>query len=114
MNDKLIPKVTFQLYTDEKCFGPGVCRLLELVREYKSLRQAALIMEMAYSKAWKIVKRAEEGLGFKLLDSKIGGKQGGGAELTSEAEKIISAYRAYEKDLNDFSDDCFEKYMKWI
>ena len=46
-------------------------------------------MGMAYSKAWRIVRSAEEALGCKLLDSTIGGRHGGGAALTEEAEALL-------------------------
>lgn len=111
---KLRPKVTLQIFTNDKCFGPGVCRLLELVVETNSLRQAAQQMGMAYSKAWRIVKHAEEGFGFKLLDSKVGGKEGGGASLTDKAIKLVSDYRQYEADINKVSSECYKKYFGWI
>ena len=114
MDDRLRLKLTVQFFDDEKCFGPGVCRLLELVDEEKSLRKASQKMGMAYSKAWKIVKRAQEGLGFMLLESRIGGKEGGGAELTDKAKEFIKNYREMEKDINEYSSRCYEKYIKTI
>ena len=75
----LHPAVTLRLYTDHKCFGPGVAMLLRRVRELHSLRSAAMDMDMAYSKAWTILREAERGLGFKLLHSTTGGRGGGGA-----------------------------------
>lgn len=111
---KLRPKTTVKLFTDDKCFGPGVCYLLEEVNKTNSLRQAAQSMGMAYSKAWKIVKHAEEGLNFKLLDSKVGGKAGGGASLTEEAKRLIKDFRNYEKEVSKASSQAFDKYFDWI
>ena len=52
-------KLTLRLLTnEERIFGPGVAELLERVREHHSLRSAAASMEMAYSKAWRIVRAA--------------------------------------------------------
>ena len=48
-----------RLFTDAKCFGPGVAQLLHAVQELHSLRAAALSMDMAYSKAWTIIKNSE-------------------------------------------------------
>ena len=79
-------KLTLRLLTnEERIFGPGVAELLERVREHHSLRSAAASMEMAYSKAWRIVRAAEEGMGCKLLSSSTGGRHGGGASLTPAA-----------------------------
>lgn len=67
MEQNLHPVLSVRLFTDEKCFGPGVAALLTLVKTCHSLRAAAMEMGMAYSKAWTILKNAEEQLGFKLL-----------------------------------------------
>ena len=60
--------VTLRLLDDEgqRRFGPGVAALLSEVREKRSLRAAAASMGMAYSKAWRIVRTAEDALGYKL------------------------------------------------
>mgnify|MGYP003229268790 CR=1 FL=1 len=59
--------ITARIFGEEKCFGPGVAMLLERVRTLRSLRAAAMDMDMAYSKAWTILKQAERGLGKKLV-----------------------------------------------
>ena len=88
--------MTVRLYREEKVFGPGVAELLETVRETHSLRSAAIRMDMAYSKAWRVIKDAENGFGFALLCTATGGKQGGGATLTQRAEELLTRYRAFE------------------
>ena len=82
-------KLTLRLLTnEERIFGPGVAELLERVREHHSLRSAAASMEMAYSKAWRIVRTAEEGMGCKLLSSSTGGRHGGGAFSGKDCTKV--------------------------
>ena len=59
--------VTKIIFTDDngiKFFGEGPFRLLRSVEKTGSLRSAALEMEMAYSKASKILKQAECALGY--------------------------------------------------
>ena len=73
-------KLTPRFYQNgERVFGPGVAELLKRVQEHRSLRAAAFSMEMAYSKAWQIIRTAEDGFGCKLLSSTIGGRHGGGS-----------------------------------
>ena len=98
-----------RLFTDAKCFGPGVAQLLHRVERLHSLRAAALEMEMAYSKAWTILRAAETGLGFKLLNSTTGGKHGGGATLTPEAEAILAAYERYCANVRQYAAQLFEE-----
>ena len=68
-------KVKLTLCTDERFFGPGVCELLEKIRETGSIQAAAARMEMSYTKAWRILKRAEEEMGVNLISRVTGGKK---------------------------------------
>lgn len=104
-------KATLRLVDGEgqRCFGPGVAALLEGVRERKSLRAAAGSMGMAYSKAWRILRTAEDAFGCKLLDSTIGGRHGGGAVLTPEAESLLNAYQRLRQDVEAYSQERFEE-----
>ena len=43
----LHPAITLRLYTDRKCFGPGIAMLLRRVKKLHSLRSAAMDMNMA-------------------------------------------------------------------
>jgi len=106
--------ISVRIFSDEKCFGPGIAVLLTRVRELHSLRAAAMSIGMAYSKAWTILKSAETNLGCRLLHSTTGGKHGGGAELTPEAENILAAYEAYSSELRAESDRLFEEHFKGI
>ena len=72
MEQKLTYNLAVRLFSDEKCFGPGVAQLLHRVQELHSLRAAAMSMNMAYSKAWTITKHAQAALGFPLLHSITG------------------------------------------
>lgn len=101
-----------RLFTDTKCFGPGVAQLLHRVERLQSLRAAALEMEMAYSKAWTVIKNAENALGFKLLDSTTGGRHGGGASLTAEGAAMLSAYDRFCKEMQDYGDKLFAERFK--
>ena len=109
MDDQLHPKISVRLFTDEKCFGPGIAALLRRVKVYHSLRSAAASMGMAYSKAWTVLKSCEEHLGFKLVLSTVGGRNGGGATLTDNAERMLAAYDEYCAELNAYADTLLEE-----
>ena len=57
-------KIVFFDENGNKFFGEGPARLLHAIEEHGSLRTAALSMDMAYTKALKILKNAETALGF--------------------------------------------------
>lgn len=109
MENNLKVKIRIHLFTNSKCYGPGIQEVLEKVDTFGSLRSAAADMNMAYSKAWKMVKTCEESLGFKLLISSTGGKNGGGAHLTEEARMFMEAYNQYCSEVTGFCEKLLGK-----
>ena len=103
--------LTIRLYREEKVFGPGVAQLLETIDQTHSLRSAAMQMDMAYSKAWKMIKAAEAGFGIDLLETAIGGKRGGGATLTPAAHDLLARYRAFERECKEQAEAAYQRYF---
>ena len=68
--------------------------------EERSLNRAAKRIGMAYSKAWRIIKEAEEQLGCELL-ARNGAR---GSTLTDDGQRVLAAYRQLEQELNDLLD----------
>ncbi len=95
----------------EKFFGEGPYRLLRLVEEEGSLLQAAKKMEMAYSKAVRILKNAEASLGFPLLHRMTGGKSGGGSTLTEEGRSWADRYEAFRDACTKANEAFFSQYF---
>lgn len=83
----------------DRAFGPGPWDLLRRVRDTHSLSAAASSAGMSYSKALRIVRTAEEGLGVRLLDRRIGGADGGGSRLTPDAEDILERYEVWDREV---------------
>lgn len=92
---KAVTKITFLNDDGEKFFGEGPARLLRGIDKTGSLRAAAISMAMAYTKALKLMKQAEDALGFSLITRTTGGKDGGGSILTPEGKRWLSQYEAY-------------------
>ena len=92
---KAITKITFLDDDGEKFFGEGPARLLRRVEEYGSLRAAAISMEMAYTKALKLIRNAEAAVGVPLITRSTGGRDGGGSCLTDAGKELLARYEAY-------------------
>lgn len=90
-------------------FGPGIAKLLEGIDQTGSMNQATKDMNMAYSKAWKIIKDAENMLGFKLLERYSGSK---GSRLTSEARQILDMYHEAKAEMTKSANKILNKYQK--
>jgi molybdate transport system regulatory protein len=99
------------LEEDERMFGDGPCHILELVDQFGSLRQAAAEINMSYSQAWKLIRKLEKRLGFKLLDKKVGGSRGGGSKLTAKGRVITERFSAFRKEAEECLNRLENKYF---
>jgi len=69
--------------------------LIELLKEiglHGSLKRAAINRNLSYRKAWGDIKEAEGFLGFHLIDSSRGGKNGGLSQLTDDGKELLAAF----------------------
>lgn len=92
---KVQTKIIFFDENNTKFFGEGPAKLLHAIEEHGSLRTAAMSMDMAYTKALRILKNAENALGFPLTTRTTGGKDGGGSKLTPEGKEWLTRYENY-------------------
>ena len=92
---KALTRIIFVDEDGQKFFGKGPHELLCAVEREGSLRAAAASMNMAYTKALKMLQNAEAALGFPLTMRSKGGKDGGGSRLTPEGKEWMNRYEAY-------------------
>jgi len=75
----------------------GRKRLLELVSETGSIKEAANRMDMSYRHAWGIIKKIENVAGEKIVISQRGGQRGGGTRLSKFGEGLLETYEKMKK-----------------
>ncbi len=90
-------------------FGPGIASLLRGVEKTGSLLKAAEAMGMAYSKAWKSLKKVEENLDIVLITRETG--RGHGSALTREGLDFLNAYQAFYKDIKVAAEASFQEHF---
>lgn len=103
--------IRLRVFRTEPNFGPGVTELMLLVRERGSLAAACKEMNMAYSKAWKIMNNAQRDLGFPLMEGRRGGESGGNTVLTEAGAQFLDRYLAFELESRTAVDSIFRKYF---
>jgi len=108
---KPVTKITFYDDAGEKFFGEGPARLLRGIEETGSLSAAAKAMGMAYTKALKLIRNAENALGFQLTSRTVGGRDGGGSILTPEAKIWLRRYEAYRDACKEANRRLFAGYF---
>lgn len=96
----------------EKVFGDGPCDILQRIEHTGSLRMAAAEISMSYSQAWKLINKLEKKLGFKLLEKKAGGRDGGGSTLTAEAQQLARRYSFFRKEMTVAMQRLYTKNFK--
>ena len=86
-------------FDDAHSVGPGKIALLERMRDCGSLSQAARELDMSYRRAWQLLDSLNTSFNEPVIVTSIGGKGGGGSEITKLGLALIAAYRALEKDV---------------
>lgn len=82
----------------EVVLGGGKTDLLLAVDRLGSIQRAAEECGMSYRHAWGAIRKIEQRAGFKILDRKLGRKDGG-AQLTSKGREFIGKVDSLLKDL---------------
>ncbi len=83
----------------EVVLGGGKTALLLAVDRLGTIQSAADQFGMSYRHAWGMIKKIEQRAGFKLVDTKLGGKEGGGAQLTPRGREFIKKTDSLLRDL---------------
>ena len=92
-------------------FGPDTAGFLECIDEKGSMLAACKAMGMSYSKGWKMVKEAEENMGFAFLEKKAGGASGGNSRLTERGRSFLERYRKLQTDVERSTNAFFRLYF---
>ncbi len=88
--------------------------LLRLIKEKGSLKAATESGAISYRKAWGDLKEAEDNLGYKIIDKKRGGSEGGKTVLTEKGLKLIEAYEVLQEKFDDSVEEAFNEFQKKI
>lgn len=85
-------KFWLQTKDGENVIGQGTHELIRQIKEEGSIQKAAEKTGISYRKAWGNIKKAEQLLGFSLVDKQRGGVGGGKTSISEEGEKLLSAF----------------------
>ena len=77
--------------------GPGKAELLRLIEEMGSISAAAREMGMSYRRAWTLVETMNGAFREPLVEAAIGGRGGGGAQVTDFGREVLNRYRVMEE-----------------
>jgi len=93
-------KIKVQIYCgDEIAMGPGKADLLDTIAREGSISAAGRALGMSYRRTWLLVDVMNRCWSGPLVETAMGGKQGGGARLTDLGRAVLRQYRALQDDL---------------
>ena len=89
-------------------------RLLCTIDRLQSIVAAAAELKISYRKAWGIVNRVENNLGFSLVIKQRGGSEGGHTELSPEGRELIDGYNELKMQFDQSIKDVTRKFFRKI
>ena len=104
--------VKFKVWLENKgevVLSNGKFGILKKIDQLGSIQKAAEQFGMSYRHAWGMLQKIEKRSGLKLLETQIGGREGGGAKLTPEGKAFLAHYEAFSKGLDELIQKKFKK-----
>lgn len=92
-------------------FGPGVCRLLEIIDQTGSIQQACEEMNISYSKARKMINKLEKECDFPVVIRQAGGIHGGSTLLSEQGKELVKRYIEMKTEMDEQVENLFKKYF---
>tara|TARA_R110002050_G_scaffold275455_1_gene420208 strand:+ start:18583 stop:18921 length:339 start_codon:yes stop_codon:yes gene_type:complete len=108
MNYKIKSRVWIE-YDNHVLLGEGRVHLLKAIEATGSLSKAAKSLNLSYKKAWNLIDSVNKSAKKPVTINSIGGKGGGGAQLTDYGKSLILAFDEINKNCWDFLDVQLEK-----
>ncbi|MBI4194596.1 MAG: winged helix-turn-helix domain-containing protein [Betaproteobacteria bacterium] len=82
--------------TQAPVMGPGKAELVTLIGRTGSISAAARAMGMSYRRAWQLVDALNASFRKPVVVTEVGGRHGGGAQVTAYGRRLVERYRAME------------------
>jgi molybdate transport system regulatory protein len=99
-------------FAEGRRLGPGKVLLLEAVDEHGSISAAGRAIGMSYKRAWDLIDEMNKIFSGPVVDSKSGGKQGGGATLTELGQRVVVTYRKMEEQAAKANEAAMKTLLK--
>lgn len=109
-NSRLMhPKVQVTLVNHKPFFDEMTLRLLRRIEALSSVREACGQLGISYSKGWKVIRDAEDGMGYRIVERQPGGVNGGTARVTERGMALLTLFEKYENKMAELADKQFEQ-----
>lgn len=95
----LHPVVKLSLQKEVSFFNTRTKLLLYLIQDTCSVRKACDRMALSYGKAWDMLNGLEAEIGYRVVERRHGGKQGGNTTLTTRGLEFLMTWQQFEDNI---------------
>lgn len=91
-------RLRLRIVHDQDVIGPGKIALLQAIQDTGSISAAARTLDMAFRRAWFLIETMNRMFHEPLVRTSVGGREGGGAELTPLGRELVARYHLMEEE----------------
>jgi len=93
-------KIKVQIFCGKEiAMGPGKADLLEAIAREGSISAAGRTLGISYRRCWLLVDTMNRCWAGPLVETALGGKQGGGARVSELGSRVLADYRSLQSGL---------------
>ena len=107
-SELLHPMLHMRLERESAFFDGRLKLLLFLIDDTCNVRRACDAMAISYGKAWSLINRLEQELGYLVVERRQGGHRGGNTRLTEEGAQFLQMYQSFEERVFQFTQREFQ------
>ena len=105
----LHPVLHMKLEQESAFFSARLKLLLYLLADTSNMRTSCACSGIAHSKAWEMINRLEQHLGYSVVERQRGGRSGGSTRLTEQGREFLVTYHEFEEAVHHFTQMEFKK-----
>ena len=105
----LHPVLHMRLEQESAFFNARLKLLLYLLADTHNMRTSCACSGIAHSKAWEMINRLEQHLGYSVVERQRGGRSGGSTRLTEQGVAFLETYHDFEQAVHRFAQAEFQK-----
>lgn len=105
----LHPALHMKLEQESAFFNARLKLLLYLLGDNHNMRTSCACSGIAHSKAWEMINRLEQHLGYSVVERQRGGRAGGSTRLTERGQAFLEAYQDFEEAVHRYAQNEFQK-----
>jgi molybdate transport system regulatory protein len=104
----LILKIKSKIWLETEngvLLSEGRVQLLKMIDQTGSLNKASKSLNISYQKAWRLVDESNKTSKLPLIETTIGGNNGGGSKLTPYGRNLVESFDKINSACWEFLDN---------